>query len=116
VTRGVYPTDPDERTRDDGQRGLLFACYCTSIEDQFEVLNTDWMNQANAPEGNAGHDLLVGQGAGPRERVGSLPAQDGTATASVATMAEWVVTTGGGYFFAPSISALGLLASPGSGG
>jgi Dyp-type peroxidase family len=110
-----YPTEPGERARDDGQRGLLFACYCTSIEDQFEVLNTDWMNQANAPEGNTGHDLLVGQGAGSRERVCAIPAADMADSASISTMAHWVVTTGGGYFFAPSISALGLLASRGPG-
>ena len=42
---------------DNGDRGLLCLCYQTSIKDQFEVLNTDWMNRRNGPEGDAGHAL-----------------------------------------------------------
>ena len=70
---------------DKGDRGLLFICYQTSIKDQFEVLNTDWMNRRNGPEGDAGHDLLVGQGDGPnRERAGDLrDSESGTPPARI---------------------------------
>jgi hypothetical protein len=66
------------------------------------------MNRVNGPEGGTGHDLLVGQGSGEgRERSANLRAQaSGGAPTRIATLAEWVVPTGGGYFFAPSISAL----------
>ena len=44
-------------------RGLLFMCWQTSLEDQFELLTARWMNQERRPEVLAvsGHDLLVGQ-------------------------------------------------------
>ncbi len=77
-------------------------CWQTSIEDQFELLNSKWMNRPRAPEGGAGHDLLVGQA--PVRRC-PLPGADGR-TEPVQTEDAWVVPTGGGYFFGPSLSAL----------
>lgn len=93
----------------EGERGLLFMSYQTSIRDQFEVLNTDWMNRVHGPEGDGGHDLLVGQGAGTtRERTAHLREPAGR----IVTRDEWVLPTGGGYFFAPSLSALRSFAAP----
>lgn len=108
-----FPSTPAGQALDRGDRGLLFLCYQTSIKDQFETLNTDWMNRRNGPEGDAGHDLLVGQGDGPdRERVADLRgAESGAAPARIATLSEWVTPTGGGYYFAPSVPALRTLAT-----
>jgi Dyp-type peroxidase family len=103
-----YPDDPDEQAADTGDRGLLFLAYMTSLEDQFETLNDDWMNRASGPEGGENHDLLVGQSYRAPRR-GVLRADGGQA--EITTERHWVVPTGGGYFFAPSISALGTLAA-----
>lgn len=101
-----YPGDPAEQATDDGDRGLLFLAYQTRISKQFEVLNNDWMNGSDAPEGNAGQDLLVGQryAGGKGDRQATL-LWDGTEV-SLATDRHWVIPTGGGYFFTPSISTL----------
>jgi Dyp-type peroxidase family len=100
-----YPATSAQQDADDGQRGLLFVSYQTSVGEQFETLNSAWMNRAAGPEGDAGHDFVVGQGTSPtRERTGLLRT-DGSRHA-IATLERWVIPTGGGFFFAPSLSVL----------
>ena len=87
-------------------RGLLFLCYQTSIEGQFEFLTNHWINTVAVPD-HGGFDIVIGQngsGAG-RERSVDLPAQ-GNPSQTLTFQPEWVIPTGGGYFFAPSIDAL----------
>ena len=98
-----------------GDRGLLFLAYQTSFERQFEFVTRAWLNNPVLRDGEDGHDPVAGQnGRHPRrERRFAVPlrAPDGGVSTVVLTIAEeWVTPTGGGYFFAPSISALELLA------
>jgi Dyp-type peroxidase family len=105
IRRGIpYGPSLPPGSADDGvDRGLHFLCYQTSIEEQFEVLQSGWANSVFNPSPR-GHDMLIGQTeTGSREI--ELLAPDGAAHIVTAPM-EWVVTTGGGYFFAPSVSAI----------
>jgi Dyp-type peroxidase family len=89
---------------DDGvDRGLHFLCYQTSIGEQFELLQTDWANNFNNPK-SGGIDLIIGQTPG-QPRHFELDTPSGGSTTFPAPQ-QFVVATGGGYFFAPSISAL----------
>jgi Dyp-type peroxidase family len=99
---------PRYKSPDDNERGLLFLAYQTSIEQQFELLSRKWMNRPNAPEPSSGHDLLVGQERGRRTATLSAP---GVGTVEISTERVWVVPTGGGYFFSPSVSVLEAIAS-----
>lgn len=104
-TRG----DPEK-----GNRGLLFLSIQASIEDQFEFLCARWMGDPSRPKTPAGHDVFIGQNAQPgEERVRRCVVFGaGLQEAKVETSAQWVIPTGGGYFFLPSISALkGVIAS-----
>jgi len=89
-------------------RGLLFLSIQASIEEQFEFLMTRWMGDPTRPKMPGGHDVLVGQNDTPGEarvrRCALFGA--GAEQGSVETSAQWIVPTGGGYFFVPSIAAL----------
>jgi Dyp-type peroxidase family len=87
------------------ERGLMFVCYGSTIEDQFEFITRRWVNSAIQPN-SGGHDPIIGQRdqRGDRARFVDAPTRSGTVRLTLD--AEWVTPTGGGYFFAPPIAAL----------
>jgi Dyp-type peroxidase family len=113
LRRGIPYGPPKDRTRlfeDDGvDRGLLFMSYQGSITDQFHFITQTWANAPNSPHDSTpptGQDAVIGQNAaGCFIRVPI----DGDVAHDVELRlpaVPWVVMTGGGYFFTPSISAL----------
>jgi Dyp-type peroxidase family len=116
-----YPIDPPPHHNDSGDRGLLFLAYQTSIKEQFEFVQTQWCNnpefkdRSDHGELRSGHDLIIGQnGSDPsRKRRLVLPFRDKEGKIRrkvIETTQDWVIPTGGGYFFAPSISTLHRIA------
>lgn len=90
------------------ERGLVFAAYMSSIVDQFEFVQRTWANATDLPETSAGQDPVIGQRNrdGKRQRALRLR-HPRTGTATIITIArEFVIPTGGSYFFAPSLTAL----------
>jgi Dyp-type peroxidase family len=86
------------------ERGLLFLAFMTSLDGQFMILNSDWMNNAAAPEALIGQDLLVGQSGSTGIRTATLTGPLGQVT--LTSGREWVIPPGGGFFFAPSRSLI----------
>jgi Dyp-type peroxidase family len=104
-----HGTPPDSPFGADPQfpndRGMCFVCYQRSIRDQFERIQCTWVNQESVPHAGDGVDPVASQAAPKRFR---LP---GGAVDPVTLPRQWVTTTGGEYFFSPSIGALRHLSS-----
>jgi Dyp-type peroxidase family len=88
---------------DTQDRGLLFLCYQASISKGFEFVQQTWANTPDFPQSGDGRDPIISQDAQPREF--NLPGHE-----THLQMNRWVQTTGGGYFFTPSLPALQHLA------
>jgi Dyp-type peroxidase family len=94
--------------QDDGRdRGLLFAAYQADLGRQFELVQR-WLNDRNLPAPQTGQDVIAGQGEEPARVVLRSP----DPLPATFDMHHYVSMTGGGYFFAPSLSAVRFLADP----
>lgn len=99
-------------------RGLMFVCYQTSIERQFEFIqrsysnNPDFVEGKTRPGGGAvtpGFDPIIGQtpGGGAREMDEPYPNYPaGNRCTTLDMPNQFVVLTAAAYFFVPSITAL----------
>jgi Dyp-type peroxidase family len=96
---------PEVPVGDKEDRGLLFLAYQTSIEGQFEFVTQNWVNNPDFRAAKAGFDLVIGQNSAAGEnRV--RRAQINGRDVDTKGFGEWVIPTGGEYFFAPSLAAL----------
>ena len=115
VRSGIaYGTEFDEDKND--KRGLLFACYQSSIENGFKFVQKSWCNDPKFPPSmtDAGYDPFIGQ---PPKGKKMFTTMDDAPDKDLdpedkdlnPVMKDWptlVTMRGGEYFFVPSISAL----------
>jgi Dyp-type peroxidase family len=112
---GAQSASSGFRPIDDGvERGLLFLAYQTSIVDQFEFVTQNWVNNPNFKQRGAGFDPIIGQNDQDPNRVRTFQLNIAGETQPVTADQDWVIPTGGGYFFAPSIKGLQDLAGFGA--
>ena len=111
IRRGIPygPTLAADASEDDGEdRGLLFLAYQASLARQFEHVYKNWFMNADFPREGDGLDPLLAE---PADRhVVGLREKGGRVTPL--SLERFVSVTAGGYFFAPSLSALARLADP----
>ncbi|CAA2136517.1 Dyp-type peroxidase [Methylobacterium bullatum] len=98
---------PDEDSKVRLSRGLLFKCYVTSIDDQFEFVQRSWCNADDFSQPASGIDPIIGQSASvDRPFKGAAPFSLVEANRPDFNLRSFVRMEGGEYFFAPSILAL----------
>jgi deferrochelatase/peroxidase EfeB len=88
------------KTAEGVERGLMFVCYQTSIERQFEYIVKNFIN--DDPANKRGPDALLGRGRDVKGLALSYPSGDPHQSISLDT---FVSPTGGDYFFVPSLRA-----------
>jgi deferrochelatase/peroxidase EfeB len=89
------------------RRGLLVACYQASIEDEFDFVQTRWVNNATFPSDGDGVDAILNE-----QAVGATTVTIPGANPPQVPLQSFITMTSGAYFFAPSISALHALSAP----
>jgi len=105
IGRAAPPTD-EAQTFDqmpDAGVGLLFMCFQSSIENQFEYLQQS-ANDPNFPIVGAGMDPLAGQAGTQGKAALQWPRQWDADTTVGLSFGSFVRLKGGEYFFAPSRS------------
>ncbi|MER7604497.1 Dyp-type peroxidase [Nocardioides sp. NPDC127503] len=109
IRRGTSygPALPEGVLEDDGaERGIMFVFAGAHLKRQFEFVKTQWLNDGifiGAPDES---DPLVG----PREEGGTFTIPQRPIRRRLQDLPPFVVTRGGEYCFAPSLSALRWLA------
>ncbi len=104
IRRGIPFGKPYPQKSD---RGLLFIGYMTSIERQFEFIVARWFNSSTLKGTTPGLEPLLGRTLA-EPRTFDIPYRDaeGRLESLTLQLPDFIRVTGGGYFFAPSLSAL----------
>jgi deferrochelatase/peroxidase EfeB len=120
----ILPPDAEEGllscARPDGESykrpehpvGLMFVCFQASIARQFEVIQGQWLNGGNAFWLGEDKDLLTTAVPGSNGKMtihGDPPEFIRAPAEQSVAPGGFVTTRGGGYFFAPGLTALRAL-------
>lgn len=102
ITRRGIPYGEMDSSDD---KGLLFMCFQSNLNKQFNFIQKTWANSPGFPpfRGTPGLDPVIGQG-GEGEQ--SWPIEYGSRNKIDFNFSGFVKMKGGEYFFAPSISFL----------
>lgn len=101
----VSSAETSSNTSGSTERGLAFVCYQSQIDQGFQFIQSVWENNEAFPPGkniDPGVDPINGAKGGSSRTATGLSAAD--TTKKITMNKDFVVSRGGEYFFAPSIS------------
>ena len=115
LRRGLPYGQVRDRTRDDGNHGIVFMVVGADIGRQFEFVQQQWVNYGNDFKAGNDKDILAGnhgtaEGLPSKAVIQTDPDGD-DAPFFLARLPRFVETRGGEYFFVPSLTALRMIAA-----
>lgn len=106
IVRNGIPYGTESSVDSTGKRGLLFACYQSSIENGYQFIQKSWINNANFPKPNAGFDVFAAQPKSGKLPITLFDQNQKPIASGLPDFDKLVTMKGGEYFFVPSIDAL----------
>lgn len=100
------PVLPDDQPDDGADRGLMFGMINSSVERQFEYVQSQWFNRADTLGRGAERDPIAGGDIAPTDFV-----IGGTPPEVLVDLSSCIQTLGGEYYLLPGLRSLAELAA-----
>ncbi len=114
LRRGLPYGEVKDRTRDDGNHGIIIMMVNADINRQFEFVQQQWINYGNDFKAGNDKEIILGNHSlddkFPSKAVLQVDPNSDQAPFLLSDIPRLVETRGGEYFFIPSITALHMIA------
>jgi deferrochelatase/peroxidase EfeB len=114
LRRGLPYGIVEDRTRDDGNHGIVIMMLNADINRQFEFVQQQWINYGNDFKAANDKEILLGShnvdGKSPSKAVLQVDPNSDDVPYILSDIPLLVETRGGEYFFVPSMTALRMIA------
>lgn len=114
LRRGLPYGDVRDRSRDDGNHGIIIMMINADINRQFEFVQQQWVNYGNDFKAGNDKDIILGNHSTdpecPSKAVIQVDPDGDEAPYFLSKIPRLVETRGGDYFFVPSLTALRMIA------
>ena len=115
LRRGLPYGEVRDRTRDDGNHGIVIMMLNADINRQFEFVQQQWINYGNDFKAGNDKEILLGNHSlddkFPSKAVIQVDPDSNQAPYLLSNIPRLVETRGGDYFFMPSVTALRMIAA-----
>lgn len=114
LRRGLPYGDVTDRSRDDGEHGIVIMMLNADINRQYEFVQQQWINYGNDFKAGNDKEILLGNHSAderyPSKAVLQVDPNSDQAPYFLSNIPRLVETRGGEYFFVPSLTALRMIA------
>ena len=114
LRRGLPYGEVKDRTRDDGNHGIVIMMVNADINRQFEFVQQQWINYGNDFKAGNDKEIILGNHSVldkyPSKAVIEVDPNSDQAPYILSKIPRLVETRGGEYFFIPSMTALRMIA------
>lgn len=114
LRRGLPYGEVKDRSRDDGNHGIVIMMLNTDINRQFEFVQQEWINYGNDFQEGSDKEILLGNHNAddkfPSKAVLQVDPNSDQAPYMLSKIPRFIETRGGEYFFVPSLTALRMIA------